>query len=962
MKPTTKLVAILLLFSATFCLQAALTDGLVCYWPLDTTNLDGTTPDLSFGNSLTAVAGPLVGPGQTGTSNAMTFNGTRYLGLTNAANSGALFPNAFSSESNGLPIWRAGTYSILFWVKGAAQTAKFVFTEGNTNNTGPIFILQTGQAAANNAKLDAILRGDSGAVYINHAFTASAVFDNNWHHVAWVDNRGKVSIYVDGNLDANSATFNYTYQDGGLTLNTLGIAALLRTTVAASFSGSMDEVALWERTLSQAEVNQVRTGGVYTPGTAVPPRGVSFIMPPDPTKHVGDWNIFRIKPIGNRPIGPSQWSKNGVPLLDGTNRTYLVTGLTTNNNGDAYSVTASNNFSATVSSASNILTVLPDPTPAPLSGLVNYWPMDSYDANTNSPELHFGQNMLMFNMDTNSQIVAGQFSNAVFCIGGLPTYGMKIAGPPIYNASNYSVAIWVNANGVGQSDRRVFSEGSTLGNNQLWSLGTDNTGITPSATVFVRSDAGTSSEINGRKSARTVFDGNWHHLVWTDASGQGKLYVDGTLDETDYTYIRPQLTLNLTEIGAAARAPLPVNPITGNLDDVATWNRVLSWTEIQQIMTNGVPTPPSVTAPTIVAQPQNLTNGDVYVTDTVTFSAQENGTLPLDFHWLRNGSAINGGLNPSALTDSLVLTNVQLSDSNTTYSLIITNAAGSVTSSVVRLYVKSFTPVTNGIVLSSDVDLTGGPDIQPGFSEFTLGGNPALLANALKMTISGIGTSLAERHRLAPPDARSVFNNPPFMTQAQIYNDFIFANNSTLDGTGLRVLLEHLAPNTPYGVVIWSFDPISTPLRLSDWSETSTDTPVPIQTGFSFDGAVLPTGDFDYTLGGLLTSSPLGKLQIDGLRDGGTSFGVFVNGIRLEANPVAHTRILWGQFVNGNLRIAAVGQYPGQTISLLQSTDSVKGPWVPAVGGTPVSGNSMVQIIDFPVDVNQPQIFYWGGQ
>src|SRR5204863_9785514 len=359
-----------------------------------------------------------------------------------------------------------------------------------------------------------------------------------------------------------------------------------------------------------------------------------------------------------------------------------------------------------ITSGTNTITVLADGAPDPLTGLVNYWPMDQYPfdgTNIYTPELHYGQNFTMFGLnDTNdytldpgSQIVPGptnaygkQFSNAVYCLAGFPTFSVKSNGPAIYGASNYSVCLWVNANGVGQGDRRVFSEGSTASANPLFTLGTDHTGVTPSATVFVRSDGNANTEIVTRKSARNVFDGNWHHLAWTDASGKGKLYVDGTLDETDYTYTRPTLNVNVASIGAVVRAATPPvsNPLTGYIDEVATWNRVLTWTEIQAVISNGVPTPPAITGPSIAAQPQNLTNNNIFVGDTATFTVQANGTLPLTYQWRQNGTNMDGVANPTAVSASLVLTNVQAPLFNTTYSVVITNGAGAVTSTIVRLY------------------------------------------------------------------------------------------------------------------------------------------------------------------------------------------------------------------------------------------------------------------------------------
>src|SRR6266700_2912264 len=961
MNRISQLLWLALLLAAAMAARADLTDGLVSYWPLDVTNLDGTTPDLSFGNNLTVVGAPGLATGQV--SNGLTFasSGT-WLGLTNAANSGALYGNAFSTDTNGLPIFRAGAYSVLMWLKYASPaTARFIFSEGSTNSTSPILLFQTGQALANSNKFDVILRNDAGVTLINHAATASIVFDGAWHHVAWVDNRGTVSVYVDGVLDANSATFHYLYVDGSLTLNNLSIANLLRTMAGTTtFPGSVDDVAIWERALTQAEVNHVRTNGIPPP---IPARAPTFaVAPADQTRHLNDWALFSVRPMGTRPFTGYQWSQNGSPTADATDRTYQTAALGTNNTGDYYSVTVSNSVGSATTTPNATLTVLDDPAPNPLSGLVEYWPLDVFDASTNSPELHYGHNMRMVNMDTNSQIAAGQYSNSVFFIAGNPTYGIKTAGAPTYSASNYTVAMWVNATGAGQIDRRVFSEGSTNSNNQLWSLGTDNTGASSSATVFVRSDANQSMAVNGRKSTRAVFDGTWHHLVWTDASGQGRLYVDGTLDETDYTYTRPALSfLNLTEIGATARAPTPLNPFSGYLDEMATWNRVLSWTEIRQIMTNGVPIPPAVTAPSLVTQPLNQTN-NVYVHDDITFFVSADGTLPFAYHCYKNGAATDSPLNPTAATDTLSLPNVQVATSNTTYFVTIANAAGSVTSSVVRLYVNDSIPVGTGVVAMVDFDLSTLADIQPGFSEMSLATNPAFLANAVKVTISGIGATLAERHRFSPPDATMVVNNPPWLTQAQLYNDFIFANNNTTDGTGLRVLIEHLKPNTTFGVTVWSFDPISAPDRVSDWTETASGSPVTIQIGSDFNGAAPPTNDFNNTFGGLLTSSSLGRLHLEGLRDGGASFGVFVNAIRLEANPSPSNGLIRGVLNNGNVRITGVVQYPGQPLDIQQTSDLVNGPWVPAVGGVPVSTNGMVIDIDFPLDPAAPQLFYRGSR
>ena len=44
---------------------------------------------------------------------------------------------------------------------------------------------------------------------VNHSSTTNVLFDGNWHHLAWVDNYGVVSVYLDGVLETGSSAFSY---------------------------------------------------------------------------------------------------------------------------------------------------------------------------------------------------------------------------------------------------------------------------------------------------------------------------------------------------------------------------------------------------------------------------------------------------------------------------------------------------------------------------------------------------------------------------------------------------------------------------------------------------------------------------------------------------------------------------------------------------------------------------------
>jgi hypothetical protein len=324
---------------------ADIRQGLVAYWPLESHD-DVTTPDATpFANTLTLVGVPTVGAGQFG--NAFTFNGTStYLANLHTPD------NAIT----GLPIYRAGSYTIAMWVKGAAQTARYLFSEGNTADNDTLLLLQTGQVAANNAKFDVIIRNDAGGIpgsLVNHVVSTNVVFDNTWHHIAWVDDQGSARLYVDGNLDP--ANFNYT-PAGVFTFNTTAIGTLIRAAVstAAIFNGQMDDVALWERALSQAEVQQVRTSSLQTPIPSLPPL-ILTALPAMSVRALGESITFGVRAVGNRPL-TYQWFKGDVEIAGATSTSLTLTDLTLENSGD-YSVRATNP-AGTVSSSTATLTVV----------------------------------------------------------------------------------------------------------------------------------------------------------------------------------------------------------------------------------------------------------------------------------------------------------------------------------------------------------------------------------------------------------------------------------------------------------------------------------------------------------------------------------------------------------------------------------------------------------------------------
>ncbi len=89
------------------------------------------------------------------------------------------------------------------------------------------------------------------------------------------------------------------------------------------------------------------------------------------------------------------------------------------------------------------------------------------------------------------------------------------------------------------------------------------------------------------------------------------------------------------------------------------------------VSTNGMP-------PGILTQPQSLS---VEVGQNANFTVTANGTAPLKYQWRFGGANISG-----ATTNSYTRSNAQLSDAGN-YDVVVTNAAGSITSAVATLTV-----------------------------------------------------------------------------------------------------------------------------------------------------------------------------------------------------------------------------------------------------------------------------------
>ena len=243
-----RLVAALVLLAGFGRLEAQnLEDGLVSYWPLD--EVQGTkTPDVigGYDMELTNLSAEDLVEGQTG--QAFEFNFDRKTLLSRVHQPGEDLP-ANQHESWTLSIWAK--------LDGVGQNDLRIFSEGNTENSNPLFNLGTHNGGAT-GQLDVYIRQD-GWPTVGHIYTMGEPFDGEWHHIVFVQENGLRSIYIDGELD--ELEIGEKPEEDWLVNNT-SIGGILRSSASHWVNGVLDEVAIWKRALSEEEITEIRDNGM----------------------------------------------------------------------------------------------------------------------------------------------------------------------------------------------------------------------------------------------------------------------------------------------------------------------------------------------------------------------------------------------------------------------------------------------------------------------------------------------------------------------------------------------------------------------------------------------------------------------------------------------------------------------------------------------------------------------------
>jgi hypothetical protein len=583
MKAASKLSVILtaaLSLTATCSLATDVRDGLVSYWPCDAVSGTyplNTTPDVVGGNTLSgplSLANPV--PGKNG--NAITFNGSSdYLYFINTA-----------GADTGLPVANNGCWTCAFWVNGASgqpdQTTYFGQTSDSNNNWR--YSMEGAYATANTRYF---IRDGNNHVWVSQVGTTNTL-NGNWHYLAYTydANSGLFLVYVDGQ-PVYTNTFTYAQNDPAF--DQVGVGALVRSSVGNFFTGSIDDVALWARALSQSEIQNVMNSSISTPvpnfapTISVNPKGATDLL-------AGDNFTLAASCYGTRPLY-YQWLRNGTNYPGANSRWLTFSNATTNING-SYQLLVTNSTGSATSTVAQV-TVTAFGAPDLTNGMVAYYPCDSITAGK-LPDLVSGYDMTLVNCGS-SNLIAGKWGDAIQFYSSTPSYAIRSPALPtdalpVFRGTNCTISMWVNGNAANfvSAGSPVLAEANSTENNTQFTFGRN---TSSHFSLYFRTDA--SVVLNGwSDTSATVWDGNWHNIVYEQHDAGGTLvasvYVDGVLDS-----VVPKPNYQMTVDGdALAWIPRPSGSVGANvaIDEVVYWNRPLSTNEIALLQTGYITNPP----------------------------------------------------------------------------------------------------------------------------------------------------------------------------------------------------------------------------------------------------------------------------------------------------------------------------------------------------------------------------------
>jgi hypothetical protein len=310
------------LIVALFAAQSAeAAPPLIAQWPFNESQTSGTTDS----------TGDVSGNGLALTSAA----GTMHLGTAEGKFGGYLSEANATTLEVSSPLLAPPQLTLLAWIKqsGNPGTLRYIAGRGDDGGFcgGSSYALYTGYNG--NPGLHFYLRtpGPTAVPVLSEPAPDASVFDGNWHLVAGTYDGANMRFYVDGNeigAPMPAAGISYEPPITGSSFYVDGYPPQTGCPDASDFPGKIDEVRLYDRALSPAELAFLAAapgpeapsiapngGNGTTPppplGPQVPPIGLT--LSPPRTATGSSYSIFKVGTTG--PVTETKLKINGSPAF-----------------------------------------------------------------------------------------------------------------------------------------------------------------------------------------------------------------------------------------------------------------------------------------------------------------------------------------------------------------------------------------------------------------------------------------------------------------------------------------------------------------------------------------------------------------------------------------------------------------------------------------------------------------------
>jgi len=500
-----------------------------------------------------------------------------------------------------------------------------------------------------------------------------------WHHIAIMqDGVGDTtSLYVDGTI-VNTASAYDANGAGALWIggDTFSVGGGLEEL----FNGVIDDVRIYNRTLSDAEVAQLYNAPL--PTTSLPL--ALLVQPQDASIFSGEQAVLTAQV--NAADCTSQWYKSNSPV--GAAAAAVVGNSVLNTGALSYPADNGAQFYVVFTGAggsitSRVATVIVGATTGIDSGLVGHWTFDD------------PANLGKDSAGTNDAVVVGgaypfaaaRIGAGAVCLDGV-SGTLRVADNPSFRfaaGQSFTLSAWAYPLAMPGGWTAIVEKGRDLPpwygiwlDTQTWDFGQYAGGSYYNlfGPTLPTNDSG-------------ALILQWHHAAITQdgVAGTTSIYVDGSLASTGAAE-------NFTGTGAlwiggdefSVGGSLE-ELFNGVIDDVRLYNRALSAAEITQLYTAPAPTTNQPLA--LVVQPQDVAT---IAGQQATLTALANN-FDLTDQWYKGTSPL-GASAPAPVTGgganaSLTIGPLTAADNGTTYYVVFAGSSGAVTSRVVHVTVKA---------------------------------------------------------------------------------------------------------------------------------------------------------------------------------------------------------------------------------------------------------------------------------